>query len=291
MSATAGKSETTATAMPLRDFESLRSAIIKRRGDLPKRLAQVAAFALKHPDDMAFGTAASIAEAAAVQPSTLVRFAHQLGYDGFSDLQTIFRERLRERSTSSYEERLALIEREAGAAQEEIAMLNGFLSAARQSVDTLAGSIDPQTFKRALTLLAEADTIFLVAKRRAYPLAAHMAYALGKLKIKSQIIGTPNGIDGEMTAMATPKDAAIAVSFSPYASESIAQAETMARNGVPIVAMTDSAFSPLAACATVWFEVSEADYAGFRSLAASMALAMALPVGIAETRRKKAGAT
>lgn len=273
---------------PARDFESLRSAIIGKRDILPKRLAQVAAFALRSPDDIAFGTAASIAQAADVQPSTLVRFAHQFGYDGFSDLQTVFRERLRERN-STYEERLALIEKEAGAASEEIAMLNGFVSAARQSVDMLAGSIEPQTFKNALTILAEADTIFLVAKRRSYPLIAHMAYALGKLKIRSQIVGSPNGVDAELAAMATKRDAAIAISFAPYAADSVSQAEMMAKNSVPIVAITDSAFSPLAACSSVWFEVGEADYAGFRSLSASMALAMALPVGIAETRRKAMG--
>ena len=56
---------------------------------------------------------------------------------------------------------------------------------------------------------------------------------------------------------------------------------------VPVVAITDSVFSPLAACATHWIEVAEADYAGFRSLSASMALAMALPVAIAERRRSR----
>jgi DNA-binding MurR/RpiR family transcriptional regulator len=88
-----------------RDFESLRSTIIERKANMPKRLAQVAAFALGNPDEIAFGTTASIAAASEVQPSTLVRLAHHLGYEGFSDLQSIFRERLRDR-TLSYEERL-----------------------------------------------------------------------------------------------------------------------------------------------------------------------------------------
>jgi DNA-binding MurR/RpiR family transcriptional regulator len=57
---------------------------------------------------------------------------------------------------------------------------------------------------------------------------------------------------------------------------------------VPVVAITDSAFSPLASCATEWFEVAEADFAGFRSLSATMALAMALTVSVAE-RRADAG--
>ena len=54
---------------------------------------------------------------------------------------------------------------------------------------------------------------------------------------------------------------------------------------MPIVAITDSAFSPLAQFAKVWFEVAEADFAGFRSLSATMALAMALTVGVGEKRR------
>jgi DNA-binding MurR/RpiR family transcriptional regulator len=53
---------------------------------------------------------------------------------------------------------------------------------------------------------------------------------------------------------------------------------------VPVVAITDSAFSPLVAGAAVWLEVAEADYGAFRSLAASFALAMTLAVGTAETR-------
>ena len=83
--------------------------------------------------------------------------------------------------------------------------------------------------------------------------------------------------------------AAFAVSFSPYASESAGQARAMAERGVPVVSLTDSAFSPLAECSKVWFEVVEADHAGFRSLSASMAFAMALTVGVAEARRRDSG--
>lgn len=274
--------EAALTRVP-RDFDSLRSVIIERKVSMPKRLAQVAAYALSNPDEMAFGTAASIATAADVQPSTLVRLAHHLGYEGFSDLQNVFRARLRDR-TLSYEERLLSLE--AGpASNSDTELLSGFLTAASQSVARLASTIDGETFSRSVELLARAETIYLVARRRSYPLTAHMAYALGKLGIRHQIIASPNGIDAEMTQFATAKDAVIAASFAPYAAESLTQAQELAARGVPIVAITDSVFSPLAASATHWFEVSEADYAGFRSLSASMALAMALPVAIAEKRR------
>ena len=268
-----------------RDFESLRSTIIERKATMPKRLSQVAAFALANPDEIAFGTAASIAAASEVQPSTLVRLAHHLGYEGFSDLQTIFRERLRDR-TLSYEERLISLEQKGEAESEDTALIKGFLTAAGQSVSKLAQTIDTAAFGAAVDVLAGAETLYLIAKRRSYPLTAHMAYAFSKLGIRHQIVASPNGVDGETVQFATPKDAAIAISFSPYAADSLTQAETLYRRQVPIVAITDSAFSPLTGFATHWLEVAEADFAGFRSLSASMALSMALPVAIAERRRK-----
>lgn len=274
---------TARTKVP-RDFESLRSTIIERKSAMPKRLAQVAAFALSNPDEIAFGTTASIAAASEVQPSTLVRLAHHLGYEGFSDLQSIFRERLRDR-TMSYEERLVTLE-QSGAEDEDASILSGFLSAASQSINRLAATVETEAFAKSVDILAAADTIYLIAKRRSYPLTAHMTYAFSKLKIRHQIVASPNGVDPELVQFATPKDAAIAASFSPYAAESLTQAQELADRGIPVIAITDSAFSPLAACATHWFEVAEADFAGFRSLSASMALIMAFPVAIAERRRK-----
>jgi DNA-binding MurR/RpiR family transcriptional regulator len=138
-----------------------------------------------------------------------------------------------------------------------------------------------------VTLLANAETIYLIAKRRSYPISSYMAYAFGKLRVKCQLVGTSAGIDDDMLAMATSKDAAFAISFSPYASESATQARSMAARGIPVVSLTDSAFSPLAECSKEWFEVVEADHAGFRSLSASMAFAMALTVSIAEKRRRR----
>ncbi|PDS79991.1 MurR/RpiR family transcriptional regulator [Rhizobium sp. L43] len=267
-----------------RDFESLRSTIIERKASMPKRLAQVAAFALGNPDEIAFGTTASIAAASDVQPSTLVRLAHHLGYGGFSDLQSIFRERLRDR-TLSYEERLVTLEQASGD-DEDANLLSGFIAAASQSVNRLAATVQSDTFTKAVNILAGAETIYLIAKRRSYPLTAHMTYAFSKLNIRHQIVASPNGVDPEMVQFATPRDAAIAASFSPYAADSLSQSQELADRGVPVIAITDSAFSPLAACATHWFEVAEADFAGFRSLSASMALTMALPVAIAERRRK-----
>jgi DNA-binding MurR/RpiR family transcriptional regulator len=269
---------------PPREYEALRSDVMALRDTLPKRLAQAAQYAVAHPDEIALGTTASIANASGVQPSTLVRLARHLGYDGFSDLQAVFRERLRNRA-SSYEERLEKIEKSSGDGYHETELLNGFIAAARQSVDTLGRTLKSEDFSNAVATLARAETIYLIARRRAYPVVAHMAYAFGKLKIKSLVLDSPNAIDEDLAGLVGERDAALACSFAPYTANTVELARAIAARGAPVVAITDSGFSPLARIATHMLEVSENDYAGFRSLSASMALATALPVAIAERRR------
>jgi len=97
-------------------------------------------------------------------------------------------------------------------------------------------------------------------------------------------VNSPTAIDPEIAAMATARDAAIAVSFTTYSAETVALAKVIAQAGAPLVAITDSSFSPLTEVATEWLEVAETDHAGFRSLSASMALCMALTVAVASAR-------
>lgn len=274
------------TAYP-RDYETLRETILEQRSMLPKRIAQVAAYALDNPDEIAFGTTASIAASAGVQPSTLIRFAQHLGFDGFTSLQSVFRERLRERNTT-YEERLAALRDQAQNGATNRAVLDGFLAASVRSLDLMARSVNEATLDRAVGILARAETLYILAKRRSFPVASYLGYALGKLQVRSQIIESASGLQPEIIGFATPRDAVVAVSFSPYSPATIDEVRVLHERGVPIVAITDSAFSPLAQFAAVWFEVAESDFSGFRSLGATMALAMTLAVGCAEERRRLA---
>ena len=280
-------SDTAVAELP-RDFDELRASILAQRESLPKRIAQIAAYALDNPDEIAFGTAASIAISAGVQPSTLIRFAQHLGFDGFTSLQGVFRARLRERN-SSYEERLNTLRVGDGTAAGNHRILDGFLTASRKSLDVMSRTLDEATLDRAIDVLARAETIYILARRRSYPVASYLAYALGKLEVRNQMIESAAGLDPEMISFATPKDAVIVISFSPYAPATIEDARGLAERGVPLVAITDSAFSPLASFAKLWFEVAEADFGGFRTLASTMALSMALAVGVGEARRTGRG--
>jgi DNA-binding MurR/RpiR family transcriptional regulator len=88
-----------------------------------------------------------------------------------------------------------------------------------------------------------------------------------------------------VVAYATPRDAAIAISFNPYAPETVKQTRAITSLGVPVIAITDSSFSAIAEQAEHWFEIAEDDFAGFRSLSASMAFCMALTVAVADARK------
>lgn len=268
---------------PPKDFSGLRNRIAGRAAELPKRLAQIAAYALENPDEIAFGTVSSIAGQAHVQPSTLVRFAQSMGYQGFSELQEVFRSRLRDRILS-YDERIEQLRLHAQASSKSNVIFHGFSEAAETSIASLREKLDPAGLDRAVDILAHAETIYLIGLRRSFPISSYMAYAFGKLGVRSILIDAIGGIAAEQLSFATRKDAVLAVSFTPYASETITLTQAAAARDVPVVTITDSPFSPLAQIATLWLEVVEANFEGFRSMAATLSLAMTLTVAVAEKR-------
>ena len=269
-----------------RDFAALRALIVNRAQDLPRRLTQVASYALDNPDEIAFGTAASVAQNAGVQPSTLVRFSQALGYQGFSDLQDVFRSRLRER-VPSYDERLAQLREHGLNASKAQALLDGFAEAASRSVAEFQAKADPAAIEKAVEILSGAETIYLAGLRRSFPITSYMAYAMGKLGIRNLLVDGIAGLGAEQTSFISGKDALLAISFTPYASETVALATAAKARGARIVSITDSVFSPIAPVADVWLEVVEANFEGFRSMAATMALAMTLTVAVAGRRGEK----
>ena len=267
-----------------RSFAAFRDLLIERRATLPKRLSQVAGFALDNPEDMAFGTVAAVADLAGVQPSTLVRFAQALGYEGFSDLQTVFHSLLRNR-WPDYEDRLKSLSPDSDVGVD--GLLAGFCESAAQSLSQIRERISRDTLERAVDILAEADTIYLLGQRRAFPVASYLAYALAKLKIRSVLVDNVASLGPDQVAFADGGDALLAVSFTPYTPTTIEIANRLAQR-LPVVAITDSAFSPLTGSARVWFEVAEADFGAFRAVSGTFALAMTLAVAVGQRRARQA---
>jgi DNA-binding MurR/RpiR family transcriptional regulator len=271
---------------PPKDFQALRAEIAGRAGELPRRLMQVASYALDNPDEIAFGTVASIAASADVQPSALVRFSHAFGYQGFTEFQEVFRSRLRDR-VPGYDERLAQLRRHGTAWSRSGLVLDGFLSATGQSVSRFREAVDHDAVERAVGLLAAARTIYLIGLRRSFPVTSCMSYAMGQLSIRNVLVDGVAGMAAEQAGFMAEGDAVVAVSFTPYAPETASLARRAHEKGVKLVALTDSVFSPIATAADVMIEIGEANFEGFRTLAATMATGMALTVAVAGRRAER----
>lgn len=272
------------------DLEALKRRLIETEPTLPRRLRQTAAFALEHPDEMALGTAASVAERAGVQASTLVRFAQTLGFAGFSDLQSVFRTHLRNR-WPNYSERLKTLHETALDKSDPMRLLNGFAESAAQSIARMRATVTREEFDRAVDILAPAETIYLAGQRRSFTVSYYLAYAFAQMGANARLIDNVGGLGPDQLASAGRRDALIAVSFAPYSPVTVALAEQAREAQTPVVLITDSALGPLAGLADARLEIVESDFGAFRSLAATFCLAMALAVGLAERRAQAASDT
>jgi DNA-binding MurR/RpiR family transcriptional regulator len=265
------------------DFEALKDRLIRIKPDLPKRLQQVAAFALDNPQEMALGTASSIAGRAEVQASTLVRFAQAIGFAGFSDLQAVFRSHLRER-WPDYSERMKALHASARDSGDPTHLLAGFADSAAASLTRLRQSVARADLDRATALLSAAQTIYLIGQRRAFSVSHYLAYALAQLGVRAMLVDNVGSLGAEQMANATKDDALIAISFAPYTPFTIEMTRRAHARETPTVVITDSPLSPLAGLADVRFEIAESDFGSFRSLAATFCLAITLAVALAEKR-------
>lgn len=269
---------------PPKTYEDLRAVLASGSVRLPKRLRQVAVFLWQHPGEMALGTVSSIAEKANVQPSTMVRFAQNLGYSGFSDLQDVFKSYLKE-SWPEQRERATLAEDIRATEDENMHLVAGLVEASMQSLSRALDSIDRAKFAALVKALAKANVIYLVGSKRAFPVTTYMSLAMSQLAITNILIDNVGSNAFAQIGCSTSRDAVLAVSFSPYNSITPELAAAAVQRGTPVVSITDSTFSPLVEQSVAWIEVVERDFGGFRSIAATIAVGMALVLAIAKGRQ------
>ena len=261
-------------------YDELRAEISGEHGSLSKRLRQIAEFALANPNDMALATVSEIAERANVQPSTLIRFAKAFGYDGFTAMQRVFRQRLTDQQPS-YSERIKAVHRRgAGAPVTPASMLDSFTEASIQALRHLREETRADLLNNAVAVLARANAVHVVGQRRAFPVAAYLAYGMNHLGRRAFLVDSVGGMSAEQGSAVHKGDALVAVSFSPYSPETLAVTEAAVKAGASVLAITDGPLSPLAPLAEICLEVEEAEVLSFRSLSACMCLALTLVVSL-----------
>jgi len=273
-----------AGAKSAQNFADLNREISSRYESLSKRLRQIAEFALQNPNEIAIESIAVIAQHAEVQPSALIRFAKAFGFEGFSDLQRIFQQRLRE-SRPSYSERIAAMREELHGQSDHgpLAILTRFAEANIAALQHLCEETKASDLDRAVQILRKAETIHLVAQRRSFPLAAYLYYALSKIGRRANLIDAIGGMDQEQRLLMEPRDALVAITYADYTPRVVETVAFAAQRKVPVVGITDQPLSPLTAQCDVVFYVEDAAVHDFRSLGASMCLAQSLVVALGAT--------
>lgn len=273
-----------AVASSAKTLEILRGDIVRRYEELSPRLQQVAKYVLENPNDLALQTLAVIAERCEVQPSTIVRFAKTFGYEGASDMQELFKdEMLTQAPSPSYAERIRQFSRRAGAAGALAPhdVMHEFADSNILALEHLKSSVRKADLERAVDMIAAANAVYIVGLRRSFPVASYLAYALRHVDKRAYLLDGVAGMLAEQSTMLTSKDLLIAISFQPYAAETVEIVGSTREQKAKIIAITDSRLSPIAAASDLVFEIKDAEVRQFRSLTASLCLAQSLVISYA----------
>jgi DNA-binding MurR/RpiR family transcriptional regulator len=262
--------------------EELRQSIVERYEALSKRLKLVARHALDHPDDFALQTLAVIAERSRTQPSTIVRFAQNFGFTGASNMQRLFRDGLVSNNVAlSYGERVRNFNTavDGSRPREGAALLQEFVEGGTLALQNLPQTVSAGDLDRAIRMVADADTVFVAAFRRAFPVSSYLAYTLQQAGKRTVFLDGVAALDAHQVKTIRSSDLLIAISFHPYAPETVELAEIAAACKSPVLAISDSAVSPIAKLSKQLLLVREIEVRTFRSISAAMCLAQALAIG------------
>lgn len=263
--------------------EQLLERISEEYESLSRQLKVIARHIERNRDRLGIEGIRELADQCNVQPSAVVRFAKHFGLSGFAEMQRIFRDGLARQlgQSRNYEARIRQgIESGAGnLSSPEIA--EEFLAGSIAGMQELRDRLDRQSFKKAVTLLAEADAISICGSRRSFPVAVYLDYALQHTDKRITLVSAMGSMQEGQVRSVRKGDVMIAISYAPYAQETLDAARQALKQGARLIAVTDSRMSPLARSADAALIVQDHSTLGFRSLSSTMGLAESLFIALA----------
>lgn len=285
---------TSVAAVPARDFEALRSHLVSRAGKMSPRMAQVARHFLNHPEEVAIDTLVRLADQAQVPPATITRFAKEMGFSGFAELQGVFRERLLG-PRPPYADRLGAIglpRRPDTAGDDRLddpgQVFGDFLHAAVSSLMRIEEALDRAALSDFVERLARADAVHVVAARGAFGLGAYTVFGLSSIGKRAHLIDNLGAMRTTQVAAMGPDDVALVMTFDDYTPETVEVAQLAAAAGHAVLAITDNALSPVAGLAAQVLYVNEARLGHFRSQVPAMVVCQSLIMSLARRLRAPA---
>jgi DNA-binding MurR/RpiR family transcriptional regulator len=260
-------------------FDSLRNRIRGRFDTLSPHLQRIARTALDQPNGFALNTIAVIASEIDVQPSTLIRFAKEFGYSGFSGMQQVFRHRLIE-GAPVYREQVYEEQSTAGQSGSLANILKECIDEQIDSLRKVRQEIDPRALSRALSILRDADHIYVAGLRRSRPIATYLAYGLVRSEHKCTLLDFGGGMAEQQIANMDSRDLLVGIAFTPYSPPVVDVVRDAHLRGRSVITLTDTPSSPLAHNSTETFFVDNGTHGQFRPIAGAIGLVQSLIVSL-----------
>ena len=234
-----------------------------RETALSPRERRVADLILTDPSAMAFGTVASVAAAAGVGNSTVMRFATTTGFDGFRDLQHAVQ--------AEVDSQLRQAPHRVRHPQPGEPIERSLETEIANITETFA-RVDRAALMRATTRIARCPHVGVIAGDTARGVAQDFATQLGMVRRDVELVDTGSIALTRSLTWFTRADVLIAIDTARYEHTVTLACEHAVERRVPIIAISDSHLSPIAAIAKWSFQILDHGAGPFDSFVGALAL-------------------
>ncbi len=201
---------------------------------------KIAIYIEEHYDKAAFMTASKLGETVGVSESTVVRFATELGYDGYPKLQKAMQEMIRNKLTSV--QRIEVTSSRIGNNNVLDSVLNQDIDKIRRTIEETSH----EDFNKAVDAICNAERIYIFGVRSTAAIANFLAYYFELIFDNVRVINTTSSTSAyEHIFRISEKDVIIGISFPRYSAMSVEIMDFARSRGAHAVAITDSMASPL----------------------------------------------
>ncbi len=247
---------------------------------------QISSFIIGHYDKAAYMTAAKLGALVGVSESTVVRFANELGFAGYPELQHSLQEMIRSKLTTI--QRIEITNDRIG----ESDLLEKVLNSDIEKIKHTLEEIDRTSFENAVDDLIGAQMIYIIGMRSSSSLASFMYHYLNLVFPHVRLVRTTSGSEiFEQLLRINDKDAIVGISFPRYSKRIINALGYAKKQGAKVISITDSAASPIAANADDLL-LAKSDMASFvDSLVAPLSIINALIVAIGRKKQDEIAET
>lgn len=261
------------------------SRIDAHASEFSKSQRSISQYIIHHYDKAAFMTASRLGHTVGVSESTVVRFATEIGYDGYPAMQKAMQEMIRSRLTS-----LQRIE----VTNDRIGNANILDSILQADMDTIRGTLETishSEFDDTINSIVNAEHIYIVATRSCAPVSAFLGYYFNLIFGHVTVVNAVSESEFfEKMLRVCDKDTVIGFSFPRYSS-SVAKALRYAHDkDATVVSITDSSASPIAKYATHLLLTRNDMVSIVDSLVAPLSLINAIIAAVAAKKKSEVSA-